>query len=126
MVEVFKTNVRRRNIANRIIERIHKEFSQCRANFDLTDVDRILRIKCDNSMPETNAIIQLVASEGFEAEVLPDEPASGRIPDYGTSMRRAFKLPHDRSSHHNPTNKFIWKQTSRSSWLKLIKPWSGQ
>lgn len=78
MVEVFKTNVRARNIANRIIERVHKEFPHCRANFDLTDVDRILRVKCDNSMPDSNAILQLVAKEGFKAEVLPDEPAPGQ------------------------------------------------
>ena len=125
MVEVFKTNVRRRNIANRIIERIHKEFSHCRANFDLTDVDRILRIKCDNHMPDSNAIIELVANEGFEAQVLPDEPSPGEDTRLLRRLRRAFKLPLDRNNHHNTTNKLIWKHTSRSSSLKLIEPWSG-
>ncbi len=44
MVEVFKTNVTQKKVAQKILVQLHREFAHYRANFDLGDVDRILRI----------------------------------------------------------------------------------
>jgi hypothetical protein len=45
MIEVFKTDVRDSAEANRLVLEIDTRFSGCAANFDLSDCDRILRIK---------------------------------------------------------------------------------
>nr|WP_262908680.1 hypothetical protein [Hymenobacter translucens] len=74
MVEVFKTNVRSRRHAKALLTRIHAAYQECRANFDLEDRDRILRIECANEFIHPASLIQLVRDAGFEAEVLPDEP----------------------------------------------------
>ena len=77
MVEVFKTNVTRRRTADRLLRRIHNEFN-CRANFDLTDCDRVLRIAM-NEQIDTARLIQLVETAGFKATVLPDELPTGLL-----------------------------------------------
>ena len=48
VVEVFKTNVNKRRQANRLLDAIHNAFGNHKANFDLDDCDRILRVQCDN------------------------------------------------------------------------------
>src|SRR5436190_5027279 len=45
MIEVFKTDVRCPALAVRVLDRIHRQFDQCQANFDLDDCDRVLRIR---------------------------------------------------------------------------------
>jgi len=72
MVEVFKTNVKDCDHACWIIDRIHKEFANYKANFDLEDCDNILRIKCTESLIESQSIIKLLQGLGFYAEVLQD------------------------------------------------------
>lgn len=44
MIEVFKTDVRNERDVNLLIALIHKTFGEYRANFDLEDCDRILRV----------------------------------------------------------------------------------
>ena len=75
MVEVFKTNVTRKKVADRIVARLQEEFKHYQANFDLDDVDRILRVVCRFSVPDAANVIRVVREAGFEAEVLPDTPA---------------------------------------------------
>lgn len=77
MVEVFKTNVIDPEQANALIGLIHKTFVNYRANFDLDDCDKILRIQCDNSCVQGSAVISLLNDMGFYAEVLPDDDESG-------------------------------------------------
>jgi len=72
MVEVFKTDVNQRTHANMLVEQIHKTFSGYKANFDLEDCDRILRVKSFNGVVESSLLIELMRSLGFRAEVLPD------------------------------------------------------
>ncbi len=72
MVEVFKTDVNQRTHANMLVEQIHKTFSGYKANFDLEDCDRILRVKSYNGVVESSLLIELMRSLGFRAEVLPD------------------------------------------------------
>ncbi len=77
MIEVFKTNVRHRGIANMLIDRIHETCSHYKATFDLEDCDRILRVKSSTDELEPQVLIDILEEFGFHAEVLPmeDQPA---------------------------------------------------
>jgi hypothetical protein len=79
MVEVFKTNVRDQMHANRVLDQIHRTFSAYRANFDLEDCDRILRVKCTNGPIKVALLIYLLRKLGCHAEILPDDPADGHL-----------------------------------------------
>lgn len=73
MIEVFKTNVTSAPLAALLVYEINQEFPACRANFDLQDCDRILRVvSADGSVP-VNRIIDLLRAHGFYAEPLSDE-----------------------------------------------------
>jgi hypothetical protein len=48
MIEVFKTNVTEKENADSLLEQLHKV--NYKANFDLEDCDRILRIECIKSI----------------------------------------------------------------------------
>ena len=72
MVEVFKTNVSDREQANKLLRELHKKFDWYKANFDLNDRDKILRVECNAGFILSWPIIKLVKNCGFEAEVLPD------------------------------------------------------
>ena len=50
MVEVFRTNVKQRDHANILISQIHKAFPDYKANFDLEDCDKILRVDCKGGL----------------------------------------------------------------------------
>jgi hypothetical protein len=73
MVEVFKTNVRKRVDANRLVDQIHKSFATYKANFDLHDCDKILRVQCTSGEVHSSGLIEFLRSFGFDAEALPDE-----------------------------------------------------
>lgn len=73
MVEVFKTNVEHHDHADMLIGQIHQVFTGYKANFDLEDCDRILRIKNADGLVHSSPVIELLRYYGFEAEVLPDE-----------------------------------------------------
>jgi hypothetical protein len=72
MIEVFKTNVNDVHQANLLIAEIHGYFNGYRANFDLEDCDRILRIENINGLVSAADIIALLGKNGFMAEVLED------------------------------------------------------
>jgi hypothetical protein len=72
-VEVFKTNVEELYHANMLIAEIHKRFPGYKANFDLDDCDKILRVKASSEIIPPVPIILLLKLYGFHAEVLPDE-----------------------------------------------------
>lgn len=76
MVEVFKTNVNSPAHADWLIDRIHRAFPGYRANFDLDDCDRILRVHYAAGFVQSNFVIGLLKGLGFEASVLPDEVSS--------------------------------------------------
>ena len=73
MVEVFRTNVNERFHADQLLEQIHKSFPAYKANFDLEDCDKILRIKSESGMVQPMPVIHLLHKCGFHAEPLPDE-----------------------------------------------------
>ncbi|MDQ7950122.1 MAG: hypothetical protein REI78_09395 [Pedobacter sp.] len=72
MVEVFKTNVADVLQADYLIELIHANCPTYRANFDLEDCDRILRIVDGNGSVCASTIIALLEKHDFEVEVLED------------------------------------------------------
>ena len=74
MIEVFKTNVKDREEAQMLLEQIHDRFIHYKANFDLDDCDRILRVASSNGHIQIDHLIDLVKGSGFHAEVLSDEP----------------------------------------------------
>jgi len=72
MIEVFKTNVRTRRHARQLLHQIHVTFAHYRANFDLDDCDRILRVECTSGFVLPSCLIKLLRDAGFQAEILPD------------------------------------------------------
>jgi hypothetical protein len=73
MVEVFKTTVNNRTNALLLLEQIHHTYSSYRANFDLEDCDRILRVECISGKVDELWLIRLLQKAGFDAAVLEDE-----------------------------------------------------
>jgi len=68
MVEVFKTNIHKREVAIQIIGRLQPLFPDGRINFDLDDCDRILRVEALEICCE--AIIALLNADGYECLAL--------------------------------------------------------
>jgi hypothetical protein len=73
MIEVFKTNVEDPNEAIWLIDQITRIFSDYVVNFDLEDCDRVMRVKREKGTIDSTAIIALLSTSGFAAEVLEDE-----------------------------------------------------
>lgn len=73
MVEVFKTNVEDSSHADLLVEQIHKTYTHYRANFDLEDCDKILRVESKISEIEPSPLINLLNEFGYDAEILQDE-----------------------------------------------------
>ncbi|MGF7073317.1 hypothetical protein [Mucilaginibacter sp. R-33] len=72
IVEVFKTNVNKRRQANMLLNAIHTTFGNHKANFDLDDCDRILRVQCDSGTLCAYSLINFLKELGCRAEVLED------------------------------------------------------
>lgn len=72
MIEVFKTDVTDREKAKQLIEEIHKTFEGYKANFDLDDCDKILRIVSSAGNIEQDCFIDWLKKLGCNAEILPD------------------------------------------------------
>ncbi|GAB2801744.1 hypothetical protein GCM10027275_54850 [Rhabdobacter roseus] len=68
MVEVFKTNVRQRRQAARILTVLTRQFPGYQLHFDLEDCDRILRVEGQEVPPEP--IMELVRQKGYLCQVL--------------------------------------------------------
>lgn len=77
MVEVFKTDVKDRRHADMLISRIRQTFSGYRANFDLEDCDKILRIECTTGSVQASLVVRLLKESGYTAEILPDDEPVG-------------------------------------------------
>ncbi len=70
-IEVFKTNVEKDAEAERIIHTIRACFDGYKANFDLQDCDRILRVQSNKGVVKTEKIMTLLQGLGYEIAVLP-------------------------------------------------------
>jgi hypothetical protein len=71
MVEVFKTTVSDSYYAKLLLLRIHARFPAYQANFDLSDCDRILRIKSPASI-DIQLFFGIFWFLGYLASLLPD------------------------------------------------------
>jgi len=70
MIEVFKTNINCAEQARELVEQIQRHFTGYKANFDLDDCDRILRIVTSGAI--AMHFIDWLKDCGCHAEVLPD------------------------------------------------------
>ncbi len=68
MVEVFKTNVRRRKDAAILVSDLLSVFPSCRINFDLMDCDHILRV--EGNFVHSEQIIHIMQCKQYECELL--------------------------------------------------------
>jgi len=68
MVEVFKTNVQEMKQAIDLIDQLCFHFPDYKANFDLEDCDKILRV--EGSEVEIEKVIMTMNNHGFECLVL--------------------------------------------------------
>ena len=73
MIEVFKTEVNEAYHAELLLNQIHQTFIDYKANFDLDDCDKILRVKSTTGQILVGGLINLLNDFGFCAEVLPDD-----------------------------------------------------
>lgn len=89
MVEVFKTNVNDEGAANSLLDKIHNTFDDHKANFDLQDCDKILRVRCLKGPVQSHYIMNIVKDEGWYAEILPDD---GPPPGIMSSIFPAFVI----------------------------------
>ena len=68
MVEVFKTNVKKKAQSKRLHCVLSQVFPSSKIHFDLSDCDRVLRVEGDNI--EAMRIMVVVKEHGFRCEVL--------------------------------------------------------
>ena len=72
MIEIFKTNVTKKNVSKRVTNQLLEAIPNASINFDLEDRDRILRVQNDQQNFDVQQIITLVDKMGFYCEVLQD------------------------------------------------------
>ena len=68
MIEVFKTNILTKKKAKLISSLLSKTYPSLKINFDLSDCDKVLRVKGDHT--EISGIMILVKKYGFTCELL--------------------------------------------------------
>lgn len=68
VVEVFKTNVQKKEQSRRLLLLLSDHYPACRINFDLSDCDRVLRVEGETVTPEH--IMVLLRGQGFHCEIL--------------------------------------------------------
>lgn len=68
MIEIFKTDVRTKRQAGKIVAQLLVQYPDAKISFDLSDCDRILRVEGKNIVPQR--IIEHINSSGFCCEVL--------------------------------------------------------
>jgi hypothetical protein len=72
MVEIFKTNVNNKQLANKVLKTLHSSLPGCCFNFDLDDCDHILRVQSEGCSVEIKRIIQIVMAQSVEISLFED------------------------------------------------------
>lgn len=70
-VEIFKTNVNKKNDSEVIVRLMTRHFSYCKVNFDLEDCDHILRVEAPVNKINKKEIIHFMRKQGFTCLHLP-------------------------------------------------------
>jgi len=68
ILEIFRTNVSSTKQANIVLKSLQLALSDCIINFDLEDVDKILRIEANRDV--AYQVVRLVTAKGFLCERL--------------------------------------------------------
>lgn len=68
MVEVFSTNVQRKLQARRMLALLQEKFPGVKANLDMHDCDRVLRVEATAIDPDQ--IIAFITDMGFACAIL--------------------------------------------------------
>lgn len=68
MVEVFKTNVRKKTESLKLLSALTEAFPALKMNFDLSDCDKVLRVEGEGM--ETLRIMVFIKDHGFTCEIL--------------------------------------------------------
>lgn len=68
MVEIFKTNVQKKIQGKMLLRILYEAFPSLKINFDLSDVDKVLRVEGENIT--ALRIIILVKEHGFKCGLL--------------------------------------------------------
>jgi hypothetical protein len=68
MIEVFKTNVRTKRIASKILRRLSNQYPFAKINFDLEDCDKILRVESEEII--VDEIKQTLSCYDYQCELL--------------------------------------------------------
>lgn len=66
--EIFKTNVDDPELAEQLVLRLLCIYPSCRINFDLEDMDRILRVEGETFSSER--IIRMITEDGYLCSLL--------------------------------------------------------
>ena len=67
-IEVFKTNIKKKNDARQIIQKLNSLFPELKVNFDLDDCDKILRVEGGNI--SVDQITYFICQIGFQCNPL--------------------------------------------------------
>lgn len=68
MIEVFKTNVRTKRTASKILRKLSIQYPFAKINFDLDDCDKILRVESEEIIAEE--IKQTLSCYDYQCELL--------------------------------------------------------
>ena len=66
MIAIFKTDVKNKQLAERVLNALYSIWPGCCFNFDLDDCDSILRVQCKIYASEIDRIIQIVTSQSVQ------------------------------------------------------------
>jgi len=72
MVEIFRTNVKNKRMAGRVLKALQTHLPAFYFNFDLDDCDRILRAQSSGCPVECTKIIQIVKGHSIEISLFED------------------------------------------------------
>jgi hypothetical protein len=72
MIEIFKTNIQRKDAKKQVLNAIRQQFPGVAATIDLEDTDKVLRVVGAWAPVSATDIIALVTKLGFECELLND------------------------------------------------------
>ncbi len=72
MVEIFKTNVKSKRLAGKVLKSLQSHLPAFHFNFDLDDCDRILRVQTNGCPVECIKIIQIVKGHEIDISLLED------------------------------------------------------
>jgi hypothetical protein len=72
MVEIFRTNVKNKRLAGKVLKALQSHLPAFNYNFDLDDCDRILRVQSNGMPVECRKIIQIVKGYAIEISLFED------------------------------------------------------